>query len=200
MFHFPVCPGLLPLVLSMNTTENNLALSSFHSLFRYLYLLTRFSCAFSSPSWTELTLSNFSSYVRLSFSSSIFVDLLCTSNISMSLWYWSIQNWTDDSRCGLTCASQNGGMFPWPAASALPVAAQNIISHHCSKDTFLAHVHQVSTEAPRTLSSKLGAQGCSSMNARLETSPWWTSWSSCQPTSLLCHLSIVTLTWRFLVP
>jgi len=54
---------------------------------------------------------------------------------SRSLLYGGAQNWTQHSRCGLTCAEQRG-----PVGNTLPNAAQDTIRLLCSEGTLLPPV------------------------------------------------------------
>lgn len=95
--------GSLPLVLSMSTTEKNLAPSSCHPPFAYLYTLIRHSesslLEANSPiSQTFLTgemLQSFNNFCVLEWS---------LSSMSMSLSYWGDQNWAPHSKCVIRSA------------------------------------------------------------------------------------------------
>lgn len=71
--------------------------------------------------------------------------------MSMSLLYWRAQHWTYYSRYGLTIVEE----LPTGNSSN---AAQDTVSHLCSKDALLAHVQLGIHQNPQVLFCKVAFQ------------------------------------------
>lgn len=103
----------LPLVLSLDTTERSLALSSFHPCFRHLYTLIKFTQSLLFTRLKSPKSLSFFSEERCSRPLITLVALHWTlSSIPMFLLYWEAWNRSQHSTCSLSSAEQKGRISP----------------------------------------------------------------------------------------
>ena len=191
VFHF--VPLLL--VLLLGTIEKSLASPFLHPPFRYLYTLMRSPLSLLFSKLTSSSSLSFSSQKGCSSPFIIFVALHWTlSNTSVYLLYWGAQHWTQHSRYGLTSTEQRGRITSLDLLAILHLMLATVPLTFATGAHFWLAFNLVTTRTPESFSAKLlsswvapayvDAWACSSPGAGSCTSPCWTSWGSCQPSSL----------------